>query len=164
MCYSNKELTAAGCFIFCSEYSWDFVSMGSATEPYQMSVWNSSGCPNFKGGVARTQHVVFLILTWLEMGETIICINDVHYIGCSYAHQVLRLLLTRSARRKPTTFGRVLTDSFHMSRGWVRATLRKFSLRIEHATSEVKGKRTEHCAPLSLLLQIVTSDVLLYKF
>ena len=29
---------------------------------------------------------------------------------------------------------------------WARVTLRKFSLRIEPATSEVKGERSDHCA------------------
>ncbi len=29
---------------------------------------------------------------------------------------------------------------------WVRETLRKFSLRIEPAASEVKGERSDHCA------------------
>ena len=41
----------------------------------------------------------------------------------------------------------VLTDSFRMGiEHWVQATLRKFSLRIEPATSEVKGERSDHCA------------------
>ena len=29
---------------------------------------------------------------------------------------------------------------------WVQVTLRTFSLRIESATSEVKGERSDHCA------------------
>ena len=48
-------------------------------------------------------------------------------------------------RRKPTTFGRVLTNSFHMSEALGSSiTLRTFSLRIEPATSEVKGERSDH--------------------
>ncbi len=42
----------------------------------------------------------------------------------------------RSARRKPTTFGRVLTNSIRMSG----------TLGIGPATSEVKGERSDHCA------------------
>ncbi len=63
----------------------------------------------------------------------------------------------RSARRKPTTFGRVLTDSFRMS----RVALGKFPLRIEPATSEVKGERTDHCAteaPLSFMVRNIVES------
>ena len=49
----------------------------------------------------------------------------------------------RSARRKPTTFGRVLTDSFHMNGA---LGLSNIDLRIKPAASEVKGKRSDHCA------------------
>ncbi len=65
-----------------------------------------------------------------------------------------------SARRKPTTFGRVLTDSFHMSGALVRVTLRKVSLRIEPAASEVKGERSDHWATGSVRsVQYNTSSI-----
>ncbi len=41
-----------------------------------------------------------------------------------------------SARRKPTTFGRVLTDSFHMSR----------ALGSSNIAKEVRDERSDHCA------------------
>ena len=49
---------------------------------------------------------------------------------------------------KPTTFGRVLTNSFshECMEHWVRVTMRTFSPRIGPATSEMKGERSDHCA------------------
>jgi hypothetical protein len=51
----------------------------------------------------------------------------------------------RSTRGKPTTFGRALLLLFSHE-DWVRVALRKFSLRLEHAASEVKGKCANHLA------------------
>ncbi len=40
---------------------------------------------------------------------------------------------------------------------WVRVTLRKFSLRVEPASSEVKGERSDHCATEAPCEEVVTS-------
>ncbi len=45
----------------------------------------------------------------------------------------------RSARRKPTTFGRVLTDSFHMSRALGSSNIEK--VLAENRTRNLRGER-----------------------
>ena len=49
----------------------------------------------------------------------------------------------RSARRKPTTFGRVLTDSFHMSGALASSSIE--NVFIGNRTPQVKGEPSDHC-------------------
>ena len=48
----------------------------------------------------------------------------------------------RSARRKPTTFGRVLTDSFHMSKALDSSNIEK--VLAENRTRNLRGERPAH--------------------
>ena len=44
------------------------------------------------------------------------------------------------------TFGRVLTDSFHMSGALVSSNIEKVLSENRTAASEVKSERSDHCA------------------
>ncbi len=49
--------------------------------------------------------------------------------------------------KKPTTFGKVLTDSFHMSRALGSSYIEKVATELEsNPQPQVKGDRTDHCA------------------